>query len=290
MRLRLTVCASIAISLAVSCSLLGDILGLLGFCTVVRDDSSTRSVARTTKSVSAPYVEALSIGSADAFAFSYDFESGHWVTPAQSSGNLEDNNGSAVLMTSALLFRRGYTENGSYNRGNLPGTIDIFFFDNLMHMLKIGDYWYADSDRGIEDQAIRWCDHFYLDADGVEHRFDGFDVVFVNEALLDRKLFIHGPLTFPEGQIDLTTSELALVESIDQQVRALDTLDAKVLIPMRPIAINEGGTVEVSVSLDDIISRVEFDALVNGADNPGKVIWDLGESGAPLDYEIELIP
>lgn len=231
----------------------------------VSQSSSARSVVP-----GAIGVEALTIGSTQLLAFSYDFGAGHWVTPVAASGatDLMENAESAILNDNGLTFARGEGSRVRLEEQNLPDQIDILHFSNLWHTVLVDGVLYGDHERGRDDPVEPRTNAFQTPDGLVE--FDDFYVVFVNRAIIDRVIF----WSTAGGATTLSDEEDAALLQIQSEVWPNGTTN--LFIPMDPILDLGNGTIRVTVSLDDAIVEI----------TDTHVIWNTDGTTAPVDYAV----
>ena len=138
-------------------------------------DEEAKSVKILKDSSDSLYVEEFCIGSADIFAFSYNFSGNHWNTPAYSNDSTDtyENDEKAVLLANGLKFSRSKDYVSDLDDKNIPDSVDVLYFDNVLHSVKVEGQWYGDHDRELSDVFYRY--NFYdKDGDGEYETLDLF--------------------------------------------------------------------------------------------------------------------
>ncbi len=218
-------------------------------------------------------VEEFNISSADIFAFSYDFGSSKWKTSASSTGNTQDNDNKALLLVDDLRFSKNKVQINDLDDNNIPGTIDVLYFDNVGHSIKVGGIWYGDLNCNISN--INVCTNIYVDSANNELTFHFFDVVFINRNILNRKILfdsMNNTYTAEDGN-SVSDMEKAVITRVSEQVRRVE--EKAIFLPFDPINNIKDGTIKVSVKMADMVDRIEG----------SKIYWK-NTNGMPLDYDI----
>ena len=239
--------------------------------TKINDISPSLVASKIAKiSASSVEVEEFSIGSADIFAFSYDFSNNHWNTPAYSIGttNTYSNDEKAILLIDDLRFTKNKVHSVSINDNNLPDDIDIIYFDNVTHSIKVGGVWYGDNNDVTSTGNIR--ENHYLLSAGGSTSFVFFDVVFINKNILSEKVFYDGDDT------SVTAGELEVINKVFNQVRSRDMSFAPIIfIPFDGIHNIDNGSIQIIINTENMIDSID--------DN---FIYWKNENGMPVDYQI----
>ena len=247
-------------------------------------------------------VEEFVIGSADIFAFSYS--GGHFQTPSydSDSGNMYENDVDAVQIIDSMSFTSDDPTVASFNPLNLPDTIDILYFDNEWHGVKIDGTWYADIDDRYPNvsNASNWANLDGLnDGKSDGDTFVEFDIVFIKNSLLSQTTLYKatGFSDSLEGgsysdYTKLTSVVIisgqagteALALQVADEVRHVETTGGyMLLIPMASIDINEIDNIVLSVDMDNL---VEGSPVSTGGTPAYDVQYSLDGDSAPVSYTL----
>jgi hypothetical protein len=229
-------------------------------------------------------VDSFMIGSADIFAFSYDFTNDRWDTPLVNGipyensiepGTTYDNDPKALFIDNEVeFFPEGNDISDNIDQSNIPSTIDILYLDNRWHNVTIDDVEYGD-----------WS--FTGNAIDVDNKlpdgtvFGSFDIVYIN-----RNIFPVNCLFYRSGSdlgtLSIVTSEYAgNQEYLDtackvfEQVREIESY--ALFIPIDPVDYVEGETnIEITLRLDNLVYEYQGD---------GSMYYQIDENGSPLTYD-----
>jgi len=222
-------------------------------------------------------ITAMTIGSADIFAFSYDFTGSNWESPAAETGSgTYSNDSKAILLVDALAFSTEGTDlYDDIQLNNMPDTIDILFFDNAWHCVTVDGVQYGDNDRNGAYQSR-------INKLSTGEEFQNFDVVFINENLCSEAFLAYYDVS--NSSTSIVTSgisdeagKLAMVNKVNSQVRSIEQY--AIFIPMEQKEFDaESTSLEISVSLSNLIEDI----------NGTEVIYSLDSKGSPITYNIDI--
>lgn len=215
----------------------------------------------------------LIIGSADIFMYDFDEVNDRWDSECGRNDSVDtyDNDEEAVLLVDALKFDPS-EEIKDLDSDNLPDTVDIIYFDNRWHTVKIDDQYYGDHDREI--------DHAFFNdrqpqMDGIS--FEAVDVVFINRDIFPLSLTVvtnnDDSLTY---SVDLSDDQKDVLDKIFEQVRWVE--EVAIIIPFKGIDFPKTKLITVTVDLDSLIESMTDTTIEYSAD----------KNSSPVSYSIKV--